>query len=83
MRELERDSEENNSYLVLKVLWRKVALEKSGKTDGKETAGDNDGEGPPVPIPNTAVKLTGAEDTWMVTSRENRASPALKDSWVI
>ena len=50
----------------------------SGK-DKKETAGDNDGEGPPVPIPNTAVKLTGAEDTWMVTSRENRASPAYKD----
>ena len=34
--------------------------------------GVNDGEGPPVPIPNTEVKLTGAEDTWLVTARENR-----------
>ena len=33
------------------------------------------GEGPPVPIPNTEVKLTCAEDTWMVTSRENRSVP--------
>ena len=32
-------------------------------------------EGPPVPIPNTEVKLTNAENTWMVTSRENRSVP--------
>ena len=29
------------------------------------------GEGPPVPIPNTAVKLTCAYDTWLETAREN------------
>ena len=29
----------------------------------------------PVPIPNTAVKLLSAENTWMVTSRENRSPP--------
>ena len=29
-------------------------------------------EGPPVPIPNTEVKLTCAEDTWLATARENR-----------
>ena len=29
-------------------------------------------EGPPVPIPNTEVKLAGAEDTWLVTAWENR-----------
>ena len=29
-------------------------------------------EGPPVPIPNTEVKLTCAEDTCRVTGRENR-----------
>ena len=29
-------------------------------------------EGPPVPIPNTEVKLTCAEDTCRVTDRENR-----------
>ena len=30
------------------------------------------GEGPPVPIPNTEVKLICAEDTWLETARENR-----------
>ena len=27
------------------------------------------GEGPPVPIPNTEVKLTCADDTWLETTR--------------
>ena len=29
-------------------------------------------EGPPVPIPNTEVKLIRAENTWLETARENR-----------
>ena len=29
-------------------------------------------EGPPVPIPNTEVKLNGAENTWLATAREDR-----------
>ena len=29
-------------------------------------------EGPPVPIPNTVVKLIRAEDTWLEAARENR-----------
>ena len=33
------------------------------------------GEGPPVPIPNTAVKLTSADDTCLETDRENRSTP--------
>ena len=33
------------------------------------------GEGPPVPIPNTAVKLTSADNTCLETDRENRAAP--------
>ena len=33
------------------------------------------GEGPPVPISNTVVKLTGAENTWLATARENRLTP--------
>ena len=32
-------------------------------------------EGPPVPIPNTEVKLTCAEDTWLEAARKNRSSP--------
>ena len=42
-----------------------------------EQAGVDYGEVPPVPIPNTVVKLTGAENTWMATSREDRLMPAL------
>ena len=34
-------------------------------------------EGPPVPIPNTVVKLIRAENTWMETSREDRSTPTL------
>ena len=33
-------------------------------------------EVPPVPIPNTEVKLIGAEDTWLEAARENRLMPA-------
>ena len=38
----------------------------SGGHDGKET---------PVPIPNTAVKLSGADDTAGATLRKNRSLP--------
>ena len=34
--------------------------------------GDDDGEVPPVPIPNTVVKLTRAQDSSLETARENR-----------
>ena len=33
----------------------------------------NGDEDPPVPIPNTEVKLISVENTWRVTARENRA----------
>ena len=35
-------------------------------------------EVPPVPIPNTEVKLYCAYDTWTATSRENWSMPVLK-----
>ena len=41
----------------------------------REEVGVQNGEDPPVPIPNTVVKLTGAEDTWLEAARENRAMP--------
>ena len=44
---------------------------KSSK-NGKTIVGVDDVEGPPVPIPNTAVKLNGADNTWLATARENR-----------
>ena len=42
--------------------------------------GVDDAEGPPVPIPNTEVKLSGAENTWLVTARKNREMPTYKVS---
>ena len=33
--------------------------------------GGDDEEGTPVPIPNTAVKLFDADDSWTATSCEN------------
>ena len=33
------------------------------------------GEGPPVPIPNTEVKLTSAENTCLATDWEDRSMP--------
>ena len=39
--------------------------------------GDYDAEVTPVPIPNTAVKLCSADDTWREAARESRSSPEL------
>ena len=39
--------------------------------------GDSNAEGPPVPIPNTEVKLCSAENTYLATGRENRSLPTL------
>ena len=36
------------------------------------------GEGPPVPIPNTEVKLTRADNTWLEAAWEDRSMPTLK-----
>ena len=34
--------------------------------------GADSGEGPPVPLPNTVVKLINAESTWLETAWEDR-----------
>ena len=39
------------------------------------TVGINDHEGPPVPIPNTEVKLMSVESTWLATTWEDRSMP--------
>ena len=54
----------------------------------REKSGDKGEEEPPVPIPNTEVKLFSVEDTWWVTARENRTLPEPKirsnsDFWYI
>ena len=41
-------------------------------TGSVRSVGVDDGEVPPVPIPNTEVKLTCAEDSWLETACENR-----------
>ena len=46
----------------------------------KGTVGVDGGEGTPVPIPNTAVKLTCAENTWLEAARENKKAPTQKTS---
>ena len=49
----------------------------------KETVGVDDGEVPPVPIPNTEVKLTRAEDSWLETACENRYMPTSLLIWPV
>ena len=41
----------------------------------QQDPGDASGEAIPVPIPNTEVKLSSAEDTERAAFRENRSSP--------
>ena len=48
----------------------------------KRIVGVYDEEVPPVPIPNTVVKLLGAENTWLATARENRAMPTFSSFFI-
>ena len=50
----------------------RLLQEKRSMTSAMYMAGVDDGEVPPVPIPNTEVKLTCAEDSSLETARENR-----------
>ena len=45
------------------------------KDDNISTSGDHAGGVPPVPIPNTEVKTSRADDTWGVSPWESRSSP--------
>ncbi len=40
-----------------------------------DEVGVNDDEGPPVPIPNTEVKLVGGDNTCLATDREDSTMP--------
>ena len=55
-------------YSVLKV----YAFRKREADVGQGMAGVDDGEEPPVPIPNTEVKLLSADGTWWATAWESR-----------
>ena len=41
-------------------------------TDSVRSVGVDDGEVPPVPIPNTEVKLLSANGTWWATAWESK-----------
>ena len=41
----------------------------------KSLTGVDDDEDPPVPIPNTEVKLISVENTWLETAWEDRTMP--------
>ena len=51
---------------------RKFSPEPGAST---EISGDYGEKVPPVPIPNTEVKLLRVESTWLVTAREDSSSP--------
>ena len=65
-------------WAVIIQFWRHILLKTLDKVEQKcytepvILVGDDDGEVPPVPIPNTEVKLTRAQDSSLETARENR-----------
>ena len=64
-----------------------VAKILGGKLPGKiaqreHTVGVSNAEGPPVPIPNTEVKLCSGKDTWREAARENSTMPTLSEYFV-
>ena len=50
---------------------------------GKGKVGIIIAQGPPVPIPNTEVKLCGAENTCLATDREDRSMPTFSSFYLI
>ena len=55
------------SFSVLRVFLKKVGVDYD--------------EDPPVPIPNTEVKLIRAENTWRAASWKDRSMPAQRSSF--
>ena len=52
------------------LIWFSMGIRPRVKPEvGLETVGVIHAEGPPVPIPNTEVKLCRADDTWLATAR--------------
>ena len=54
------------------------AATKSGLKKASRKSSDNSGEDTPVPISNTEVKLSSADDTWWEAAWESRSLPVLK-----
>ena len=65
---------EHESRCKWQVLWvpHSETLYSVFRVYALNIVGVDGGEGTPVPIPNTAVKLTCADNTWLVAAREDR-----------
>ena len=61
----------DSSVRIMSTLFSFQGAEKPLKRE----SGDYSEEATPVPIPNTAVKLFSADDTWREAARESRTSP--------
>ena len=59
-------------YPVLKAHGAEQTYRRCESTGDSIEVGVDYGEGTPVPIPNTAVKLTGADNTWLEAARNDR-----------
>jgi hypothetical protein len=75
----------NTTKSTISRLLRRPALDVCATvlpiTIQQQDPGDTGGEAIPVPIPNTEVKLSSAEDTERAAFRENRSSPGFCASW--
>ena len=65
--ELENKPKHQKALFSFEGTKKKVSL--------KRISGGNGIEEPPVPIPNTEVKLNCVDGTWRATSRESRTLP--------
>ena len=72
-------AKEQGSVFEIRTKRRREILRKTvvqfSRTDGNEIVGLFNAQGPPVPIPNTEVKLCSAENTLLATVREDRSGP--------
>ena len=60
---------------AVRIRYGSPKRKKYGKHRIPNRVGVDSEEGPPVPIPNTVVKLIRAENTWLEAARENRSMP--------
>ena len=54
---------------------KKTELKKFLISELLKIVGVTNAEGPPVPIPNTDVKLCSGENTWLEAAREDSSMP--------
>ena len=65
---------------AVRIRYGSPKRKKYGKHRIPNRVGVDSEEGPPVPIPNTVVKLFRAENTWRAAAREDKATPTSLNS---